>query len=105
MDIAPFPFSFLEMTSASTSQPQTTTERLTEREIVNQFNAKRSDLQRLATKVTELETDADEHLLVIENLKSMESGRKCFRLMNGVLVERVVGEVLPELVENVKQVG
>lgn len=31
-------------------------------------------------------------------LQKMESGRKCFRMVGGVLCERTVGEVLPVIV-------
>jgi hypothetical protein len=34
---------------------------------------------------------------VIEALDKLNSDRKCFRLVNGVLVEKTVGEVLPQL--------
>lgn len=42
--------------------------------------------------------------LVIETLKDMEPGRKCFRLVGGVLVERTVQEVLPALRSNAEKV-
>lgn len=37
---------------------------------------------------------------VIETLKTVDQDRKCFRLIGGVLCERTVKEVLPQLVEN-----
>lgn len=33
----------------------------------------------------------------METLRGVEEGRRCFRMVGGVLVERTVGEVLPEL--------
>ncbi|OWR52142.1 Prefoldin subunit 2 [Danaus plexippus plexippus] len=44
--------------------------------------------------------DLNEHKIVIETLKGVESGRKCFRMVGGVLVERTVADVLPELEGN-----
>lgn len=38
--------------------------------------------------------------LVIETLEPLPGDRKCFRLINGVLVERTVKEVLPALKTN-----
>lgn len=38
--------------------------------------------------------------LVIESLTPLPADRKCFRLINGVLVERTVKEVLPALKTN-----
>ena len=36
----------------------------------------------------------------METLTPLPSERKCFRMINGVLVERTVGEVLPTLQTN-----
>ena len=44
--------------------------------------------------------EKDEHRLVVDNLTKLESGRKAFRLVGGVLVERTVGEVLPIVSQN-----
>lgn len=38
--------------------------------------------------------------LVTETLEPLPGGRKCFRLINGVLVERTVEDVLPALKTN-----
>jgi hypothetical protein len=43
--------------------------------------------------------------LVIETLTEVEPGRKCFRMVGGVLVERTVAEVLPALQKNVESVS
>ena len=42
--------------------------------------------------------------LVVDVLKGVEGGRRCFRLVGGVLVERTVKEVLPALERNNEQV-
>jgi hypothetical protein len=38
--------------------------------------------------------------LVLETLTPLPTTRKCFRMINGVLVERTVGDVLPQLQSN-----
>jgi hypothetical protein len=38
--------------------------------------------------------------LVLDTLTPLPSSRKCFRMINGVLVERTVGDVLPQLQSN-----
>jgi prefoldin subunit 2 len=38
--------------------------------------------------------------LVLETLKPLPDDRKCFRMVNGVLVERTVSDVLPALQTN-----
>jgi len=42
--------------------------------------------------------------LVIEALKEVDSDRKCFRMVGGVLVERTVKDVLPAMTNNYEQV-
>ena len=42
--------------------------------------------------------------MVIKVLKGVDADRKCFRLIDGVLVERQVKHVLPALEANVKKV-
>lgn len=37
---------------------------------------------------------------MIETLKSVSPDRKCFRLIGGVLCERTVQDILPQLIEN-----
>lgn len=37
---------------------------------------------------------------MIDTLKTVDPDRKCFRLIGGVLCERTVKEVLPQLVDN-----
>ena len=51
-------------------------------------------------KITELSMEATEHELVISTLEPMDKGRKCFRLVGDVLVERTVGETLPAVLNN-----
>jgi prefoldin subunit 2 len=45
----------------------------------------------------DLDDEKKEHELVIEATKELESNRKCWRMIGGVLVERTLGEVLPAL--------
>lgn len=41
--------------------------------------------------------------MVIKTLSDLEDSRKAFRLLNGVLVERTVGDVLPDTRGNAAQ--
>ena len=59
----------------------------------------RNEQGRLVTKIGELETEMSEYRVVIDAMKKVEPGRKCFRLVGGVLVERTAGEVLPAIEE------
>lgn len=68
--------------------------------ILNAYKAMTSECQTIASKITELSSERDEHKLVVDTLTKLESGRKAFRLVGGVLVERTVGEVLPAVSQN-----
>ncbi|GAA5963783.1 hypothetical protein JCM3765_006854 [Sporobolomyces pararoseus] len=87
--------------SSSSSQPQPN-----EQELAAQFRRTQTELQSLVQKITELERELEEHTLVGATLKEafeIEPSRKCFRLIGGVLVERTVKEVLPQLQEQTDQ--
>ncbi|SCZ91640.1 BZ3500_MvSof-1268-A1-R1_Chr5-1g07575 [Microbotryum saponariae] len=70
------------------------------------FRNKTGELQALASKIGELEREAEEHGLVIETLTEANAttpDRKCFRLVGGILVERTVADVLPALQTQLEQ--
>jgi prefoldin subunit 2 len=56
--------------------------------------------QEMILKISELEQDRNEHLLVEETLRPLPPQRRAFRLVGQVLVERTVGEVLPTVAAN-----
>ncbi|KAL5966784.1 Prefoldin subunit 2 [Taenia solium] len=70
--------------------PTEKTKPLTEEQIVEGFQKLRFEQRAIANKITGLEMDQREHNMVIKVLKSVDSERKCFRLIDGVLVERQV---------------
>jgi len=54
----------------------------------------------LAAAVIEREQDVEEHALVIKNLEGQDASKKAWRLVGDVMVERTVGEVLPDIMKN-----
>ncbi|KIM68931.1 hypothetical protein SCLCIDRAFT_902771 [Scleroderma citrinum Foug A] len=87
----------------STSKGKAKASQLSEQDIQQTYSRLQSDLQTLAGKIGELEQEAEEHTLVLATLDEAlekEPGRKCFRLIGGVLVERTVKEVVPALRTN-----
>ncbi|KAJ3411785.1 hypothetical protein HDV05_001743 [Chytridiales sp. JEL 0842] len=78
--------------------------RPSDQEIVSQFNAMRTEMTNIAQKIGELELEKEEHQLVVDTMTPLDSSRKCFRLISGVLVERTVGDVLPTLKVNVENI-
>ncbi|KAJ3776734.1 Prefoldin [Lentinula raphanica] len=72
-------------------------------EIQTKYSQFQSELQAVASKIGELESEADEHSLVLGTLDEVlkeDPDRKCFRLIGGVLVERTVKDVVPALQTN-----
>ncbi|KAI0082378.1 Prefoldin beta-like protein [Panus rudis PR-1116 ss-1] len=85
-------------TKKASKPPQLSTQ-----EIQQIYSRYQSDLQSLASKIGELEQEAEEHSLVLSTLDEAlaeEPDRKCFRLIGGILVERTVKEVVPALQTN-----
>ncbi|GAB1602084.1 prefoldin subunit 2-like [Argonauta hians] len=88
------------MASASKSNKTKTKE-----QIIAGFQELRQQQRALASKISEVEMDMKEHNLVIENLSDVDPGKKCFRMLGGVLVERTVKDVLPAIKNNKEQMS
>ncbi|KAI4744006.1 hypothetical protein E4T50_05577 [Aureobasidium sp. EXF-12298] len=71
-----------------------------QQELQAQYSNYKETLQAIAQKIGDVETEAEEHKLVFETLEPLPGDRKCFRMINGVLVERTVQDVLPQLKTN-----
>ncbi|KAK8114939.1 prefoldin subunit 2 [Apiospora kogelbergensis] len=78
-----------------------------QQQLQTQYSNYKNALQQLAQKIGDVEQEAEEHKLVLETLTPLPKERKCFRMINGVLVERTVEDVIPALntnAEGLKQV-
>ncbi|KAF2674573.1 Prefoldin beta-like protein [Microthyrium microscopicum] len=71
-----------------------------QQELQVQYQNYKNTLQQLAQKIGDVEQEAEEHKLVLETLEPLPADRKCFRMINGVLVERTTKEVIPALKTN-----
>ena len=61
----------------------------------------------LVQKLMEIEDEKKENELVLESISKLEDNRKCWRLINGVLMEKTKVEVVPEMrivINNLNQV-
>ncbi|KAK3329351.1 Prefoldin beta-like protein [Apodospora peruviana] len=65
-----------------------------------QYTTYKNTLQQIAQKIGDVEQEAEEHKLVLDTLQPLSGDRKCFRMINGVLVERTVSDVVPALQTN-----
>ncbi|GMI87066.1 prefoldin 2 [Hibiscus trionum] len=75
-------------------------EPVNEQVIANMYGAMRSELNQIYSKITELEMEVSEHSLVINAIQPLDSSRRCYRMIGGVLVERTIKEVLPAVQRN-----
>lgn len=73
---------------------------MNEEQIVATYNRMRQEQSTIMSRIAELENESHEHELVSETLRPLAADRCCHRLVGGALVERKVGEVLPEIDEN-----
>ncbi|KAI4247786.1 MAG: hypothetical protein L6R40_001372 [Gallowayella cf. fulva] len=71
-----------------------------QQELQQQYTNYKNNLQQLADRIGNVEQETEEHKLVLDTLKPLPEDRKCFRMINGVLVERTVKDVLPALQTN-----
>lgn len=82
------------------AQEEPTTEQI----VLKKWNSLRQEVNQLYAKITELELEVTEHNLVIDAISPLDPGRRCFRMVGGVLVERTVSEVLPAVQRNLQGV-
>ncbi|KAI2810089.1 hypothetical protein RDWZM_002843 [Blomia tropicalis] len=68
--------------------------------LINDLNKMRSEQRAIGTKLTEIEGDLNEHRIVLEALKAVDPERKCFRMVGGVLIEKKVKDIIPDLEKN-----
>ncbi|KAI4121273.1 MAG: hypothetical protein LQ347_006911 [Umbilicaria vellea] len=71
-----------------------------QQELQLQYSSYKNSLQQIAQKIGDVEQETEEHKLVLETLEPLPQDRKCFRMINGVLVERTVKDVVPALKTN-----
>ncbi|KAM0709383.1 hypothetical protein Q7P35_003421 [Cladosporium inversicolor] len=71
-----------------------------QQELQMQYSNFKDTLQNIASQIGNVEQEVEEHKLVLDTLTPLPTSRKCFRMINGVLVERTVGDVLPQLQSN-----
>lgn len=68
--------------------------------VLQQYNRLRQEQNKIMSRIAEFENESHEHELVAEELRPLPKDRCCHRLVGGALVERTVGEVLPEIEQN-----
>jgi len=74
-------------------------------QIIAAFNKLQTECNQLRSKVAELDNEMQEHLRVVKTLEPLPADRRAFRLIGGVLVEKTVGEVLPDVKQQQDQLN
>ncbi|EOD16785.1 hypothetical protein EMIHUDRAFT_355993 [Emiliania huxleyi CCMP1516] len=78
-------------------------QQLSKEEAEMRLQQMRAAVQEQMRQINILEMDAAEHRLVLEALDPLQGGRKCFRMVGTVIVERTVSDVKPALTANLEQ--
>lgn len=76
--------------------------------MAQRYKQLQQEAQVLVQKLMEIEDEKKENELVLESISKLEDGRKCWRLINGVLMEKTKLEVVPEMrvvINNLNAVG
>lgn len=60
---------------------------------------------KFSQKLNELESEYNEHDLVLNKVKPLEPTRRGYRLVGGILVEMTVGDILPIVSQNQERVS
>lgn len=84
--------------------PQTQERMKREAALEQEYQGMRQQCKQLTYKINEIKMDADEHDLVIKALEPLDPTRKCFRMVDAIVVERNVANVLPAVRKNLDQV-
>ncbi|XP_049846614.1 prefoldin subunit 2-like [Schistocerca gregaria] len=72
-------------------------------DVVEKYRDMIAERRYLGAKLAEMEMDLEEHRLVTETLKGVDSSRKCYRMVGGILCQLTVKDVLPILATNAEQ--
>ena len=68
-----------------------------EQRVAIRYKQLQQEAQALVTKMLEIDDERKENELVLESISQLEDNRKCWRLVNGVLMEKTKVEVVPEM--------
>ncbi|XP_020967688.1 probable prefoldin subunit 2, partial [Arachis ipaensis] len=71
-----------------------------EQAVANIYAVIRSELNQIHSKITELRMEVSEHSWVVNAIQSLDPSRRCYRMIEGVLLEKTVKEVLPAVLRN-----
>ena len=65
--------------------------------ILNELETMRNECKAVLEKISELEQERDDHEMVSTVLSDFPPSRRCYRSVGGVLMERTVSDIVPEI--------
>ena len=68
-----------------------------QKEMATAYKMLEQERASVVQKILAIEEEKREHELVLSTLNGLEEDRKCWRLVNGILIEKTQKEVVPEL--------
>lgn len=84
-------------TKAADAEKSGLTDEQVQQRVAMRYKQLNQEAQVLVQKLLELEDEKRENELVLESISKLEDTRKCWRLVNGVLMEKTKLEVVPEM--------
>ncbi|ELP91582.1 prefoldin subunit, putative [Entamoeba invadens IP1] len=73
--------------------------------VLTQLQQLKQDQNLLARQLADMDSTLKEHRVVLDVLAKVEPTRKCFRLVNGVMVERTASEIIPAVNKSIEQIN
>ena len=89
----------MESAAQIQQQPQYSEE---QKKMAMQHQKLDQERKTIMQKLIEIGEEKREHQLVLETLSAVEDDKKCWRLINGVLVEKTKKELVPDLETNIE---
>ncbi|CAD8174876.1 unnamed protein product [Paramecium octaurelia] len=83
------------------SEYQEMMKNLTDQQVM-QYNKIKQNHAEISKVYIEIENEKKEHILVLDAIKNIDSKRRCWRMIGGVLVERQLDDVQKSLKENLE---
>ena len=88
-----------EVAAAEAAKP----EQLSQEQLQMKYSYLKQEYDQYAQKIAEMDNEKHEHQLVLKALEPLEATRKCYRSINGVLVERTADQVIPTIKDSIEK--
>mmetsp|Transcript_382 Transcript_382/g.786 ORF Transcript_382/g.786 Transcript_382/m.786 type:complete len:157 (+) Transcript_382:155-625(+) len=73
--------------------------------LLDQFQSMRNECNMMVQKMSSIESEIEDHQLVESILRNYPLSRRCYRSVGGILMERTVADVLPDIKNETHMLG